>query len=229
MVYARPGEPRPDRWPVERLRRPETFGGHRDMVASLLQERAVAFLAGETEAGGIWIGSTHGEAHVHAAGDLISYRPLTGDPLLLGGQWSGSSREWLESSWNAVYPDALFHLVDQFRSRRSGDLLVVAREGFDFRGRFELPEHRAGHGSMIRVHMQTPVWSSQPMTGDPLRTVDLFPAMLDWLGVDVPGGIDGAPVWLPGSSRESESNDSLYTRSASSPRSRGLPQFLQKT
>jgi hypothetical protein len=29
--------------------------------------------------------------------------------------------------------------------------------------------------------------------------VDLFPAMLNWLGIEVPEGIDAEPVWLPGS------------------------------
>ena len=75
----------------------------------------------------------------------------------------------------------------------------MAREGYDFRRRFEVPEHRAGHGSLVRSHMQTPVWASEPLPPGPLRTVDLFPAMLDWLGVAVPEGIDGAAVWRPGS------------------------------
>jgi hypothetical protein len=128
----------------------------------------------------------------------VIYQPLSGDPLMAGGAWSASPREWLEATWDGPFPDAPFHLMDQFRSRRSGDLLVVAREGYDFRARFEVPEHRAGHGSMIRPHMQTPVWSSHPIPPAPLRTVDLFPAMLGWLGVRVPDNIDGEPVWLPG-------------------------------
>ncbi len=28
--------------------------------------------------------------------------------------------------------------------------------------------------------------------------MDLFPAMLDWLGVAVPAGIDGEAIWRPG-------------------------------
>ena len=75
---------------------------------------------------------------------------------------------------------------------------MTAREGFDFRDRFELPEHRWGHGSLIRSHMQTPVWSSQPITSRPIRTVDLFPAMLTWLGVPLPEGLDGESVCRPG-------------------------------
>ena len=115
----------------------------------------------------------------------------------VGGPFGGTNRNWLDRSWDGSYPDAPFHIMDQFRTRRSGDLLVIAREGYDFRGRFEIPEHRAGHGSLIRAHMQTPVWSSRPIPDQPLRTVDLFPSMLEWLGLTPPSGIDGEPVWHP--------------------------------
>ncbi|HET6777968.1 MAG TPA: alkaline phosphatase family protein [Gemmatimonadales bacterium] len=198
MVYARPGKPRSDRWPVERLRRADAFGAAADMVAALVREPAVAFLAAESAEGGIWIGGRNGDARLVQRNDAISYEIGSGDPLLLGGSWSSSSRGWLERTWSGPYPDVVFHLFDQFRTQRSGDLLVVAREGYDFRARFELPEHRSGHGSMIRVHMQTPVWSNQPIPANVLRTVDLFPTLLDWLKVTVPENIDGISVWNPG-------------------------------
>jgi hypothetical protein len=197
MVYARPGEPRLDRWPIERLRRPETFGGQGDLLVALLREPAVALIAGETEAGGIWVASAGGAARLWAKGGMVTYEPLTGDPLEVGRRWTASSREWLDATWDGPFPDAPFHLMDQFRSRRSGDLLVIAREGYDFRQRFEVPEHKAGHGSLIRAHMQTPVWSSEPIPPTPVRTVDLFPAMLNWLGISAPRGLDGELVWAP--------------------------------
>jgi hypothetical protein len=207
MVYAQPGSLRKKRWPVERLRQPETFGGRGDCIAGLLREPAVALLAAESQLGGIWVGSTQGEARICARGGEVVYEPFSGDPLEMGGYWSGSFRESLEATWNGSFPDAAFQLVDQFRSSRTGDLLVIAGEGYDFRGRLEVPEHKAGHGSLIRAHMQTPVWSSQPLPGAPLRTVDLFPAMLGWLGVPVPEGIDGERVWAPGG-RQPSPNDS---------------------
>ena len=201
MVYAAPGEVRQKRWPLERLRLPETFGTDRDLVSSLVREPSVAFVVAESAQGGLWIENEHGAARLSTQADEIVYRPLSGDPLLLGGARCATPREWLETTWDDAYPDAAFHLLDQFRSPRSGDLLVIGQEGYDFRARFELPEHRWGHGSLIRAHMQTPVWSSQPIPSAPLRTVDLFPAMLGWLGVAVPEGIDGEPVWLPGERR----------------------------
>jgi Type I phosphodiesterase / nucleotide pyrophosphatase len=202
MVYARPGEPRVQRWPIERLRRPDAFGTEGDFITSLLWEPGVAFMAAESERGGIWVGSREGEAYLRTSRDEIVYEVVVGDPLCIGGSSSGTSRQWLDRTWDGAYPDALFHLQDQFRTQRSGDLLVIAREGYDFRGRFELPEHKAGHGSLIRGHMQTPVWSNRPVPTPPVRTVDLFPYMLDWLGVPPPGGIDGEAVRLRNASRE---------------------------
>ncbi len=127
----------------------------------------------------------------------VTYQPIDGDPLDVGGPRTATMRAWLEATWDAQFPDAVFHLMDQFRAGRTGDLVVVAREGYDFRQRFEIPEHKAGHGSLIRAHMQTPIWASEALPGIALRTVDLFPAMLDWLEVDVPDARDGEPVWLP--------------------------------
>jgi hypothetical protein len=202
MVYARPGVPRQRRWPVDRLRQPEAFGVSDDLVAALLREPSVGLVAGEAGDGGVWVGGNGGTAILRRTPSGIGYGPVNGDPLGLGGARSGSVREWLESTWDAEYPDAAYQLLDQFRADRTGDLLVVAREGYDFRRRFEVPEHRAGHGSLARSHMQTPVWSSAPLPAEPIRTVDLFPAVLNWLGEVIPAGLDGERVWLPGEHRD---------------------------
>jgi hypothetical protein len=202
MVYAQPDVPRSDRWPLAQLCRPESFGAGHDLIAALTAEEAVAFVAAEERPGLVRVAAGKGGARVDAEisqdGDRIGYRPLSGDPLELGGESRRSEREWLESSWDSPFPDACVQLLDQFRATRTGDLLVVGREGYDFREQFEIPEHKSGHGSLIRAHMQIPIWSSVPGLATPMRSVDLYPAMLDWLGVAVPEGLDGQPVWSPG-------------------------------
>jgi hypothetical protein len=197
MVYARPAERRERRWPVERLRQPDAFGSGDDLVTRLLAEPGVALVAGESAEGGVWVGARDGAALLRRDGRCISYEPLTGDPLAVGRSWGGSHREWLLAAWDARFPDAAYQLLDQFRSGRTGDLVVIANEGYDFRGRFEIPEHRAGHGSLFRAHMHSPLWTSHTLPRGPLRTIDLFPAMTDWLGIPTPAGIDGEAVWLP--------------------------------
>jgi hypothetical protein len=228
MVYACPNESRSERWPMARLRAPGAFGVGHDVVAALVREPGVAFVCaeaggladertdGQADAGGrrtadessarpplrrsayLSVLSAQGEAEMRADGQRIEYRPLSGDPLELGRRVSLSADEWLEHSWDSPYPDACVQLTDQFRAPRTGDLVVVAREGYDFRRRYEIPEHKAGHGSLFKAHMQVPVWSNVPGAPTPLRTVDLFPAMLEWLGERVPEEVDGRAVWSPG-------------------------------
>jgi arylsulfatase A-like enzyme len=43
--------------------------------------------------------------------------------------------------------------------------------------------------------MHTPLWSNRRLGQIPLRTIDLFPTMLDWLGETIPPSIDGELVW----------------------------------
>ena len=197
-IYAQPGVARGRRWTMEELRRPEAFGTTEDMVAALVREPAVAFVAGEDGTGGVRVASSVGEAVITRDGESMRYTLLSGDPLELGGSFAGDRDAWLAHTFDAAFPDAAVHLLDQFSSPRAGDLVLSAREGYDFRDRFEIPEHKSGHGSLIRAHMHTPLWTNQPLPAAPMRTADVFPALLDWLGVRVPERIDGRRVWQPG-------------------------------
>ena len=197
MVYARPGVTRGERWPLERLSAPGTFGVTSDILAELVREPAIAFIAAEDAPGRVRVVGAGGDAIVAREGGRIRYQPRTGDPLAIGAGRILTEAEWLAATCDGEYPDACVQLLDQFRSPRTGDLVVVAREGFDLRRRFEVPEHKSGHGSLIRAHMQVPVWSSVPASESTVRTVDVFPAMLDWLGEAIPRGIDGRAAWLP--------------------------------
>lgn len=195
MVYAQPDVPRPRRWPLMRLRRPETFGAGEDLIASLLAEDAVALVAAEGPDGGVVVVSAEGEAVITGHEGRIRYQPGSADPLGAGEAVVAPHREWLARSFEHPFPDAAFQLLDQFASERTGDLVVIANEGYDFRDRFEIPEHKSGHGSLIRAHMHTPLWANRRLGTAALRTVDLFPTMLHWLGVPVPPGISGELVW----------------------------------
>jgi hypothetical protein len=197
-VYARPAEKRSVRWTMEQLRRPDAFGSRDDLVAALVREPSVAFVAGEDRNGNVRVASAAGEAIITQDQETIRYNTLSGDPLELGASFAGDRDEWIAHTFESPYPDAAVHLLDQFSSPRAGDLVIAAREGYDFRGRYEIPEHKSGHGSLIRAHMHTPLWTNHPLPRTPMRTADVFPALLDWLDVPVPSGIDGRSVWQPG-------------------------------
>jgi hypothetical protein len=123
---------------------------------------------------------------------LIRYEPLNGDPLGLGGYLELDDREVLLRSRETDVPDAPRQLLQLFATARAGDLVLAAQPGVDFRGPWEIPEHKAGHGSLIREHMEVPIAASVPLPSGPVRTVDLMPAMLECLGVPLPDQLDAA-------------------------------------
>ncbi len=191
-IYASPGTVRPRRRSLAELAAPGALGIPGDAVAQLLAEPAVALLAAEDGAGGITVASAGGRATLRPSGGGISYVRGDGDPLAIGEDVADDSAGWLARTMDGPYPDAPTALVDQFRSPRTGDIVLAAAEGWDFRDAWEYPEHRAGHGSLIAGHMHTPLWTSHPLPPRAAwRTVDVFPLLCRWLDVPVPSGIDG--------------------------------------
>lgn len=190
-LYAGPGSLRTTRLPWQAARQPGAFGIDDDVVALLIEEPAVALIAGEAGDGTVHVASRGGEATLHQRPATIDYQPHTGDPLQLGRALSLSPAEWLDASIDSPFPDAVVNLVDQFRSPRTGDLVIAASEGWDFREAWERPAHKSGHGSLIAAHMLTPLWSNRPLPDRTFRTVDVFPRLLEHLGVPVPDGVDG--------------------------------------
>jgi hypothetical protein len=165
-----------------------------DLLDRLLALPAVALGAFRDGAGGVVVARGAFRARLAADAVGVTYEPLIGDPLGLGGRLVAlGDRQLLEQSRATSFPDAPRQLLQLLASARSGDLVLAAAPGFDFRGPWELPEHRAGHGSLTPEHMMVPIAASAPLPNVPLRTVDLMPTMLEALGVPVPDGLDGVP------------------------------------
>jgi hypothetical protein len=94
------------------------------------------------------------------------------------------------------YPDAPWQIGEFFRSPRAGDLIVCARPGFDLRARFEYQPHNGSHGGLHRDHMRVPAAVNGAWQSDRLRSVDLFPSILQSLGKAIPSAVDGTAVGI---------------------------------
>lgn len=129
----------------------------------------------------------------HGADLRLSYRPLDGDPLELGGELEGLDA----ASAHAVcasgdYPDALVQVAHLAGSSRSGEMILSAARDWDLRSRFEPIPHVSSHGALHREHMLVPLLLNRPVSGTPRRTVDVMPSGLAALGLPIPGGLDGS-------------------------------------
>jgi Type I phosphodiesterase / nucleotide pyrophosphatase len=167
--------------------------GQADLVERLIRLPGVALGAYRDARDGVVVARGHLRAHLTEHDGQVTYQPLLGDPLGLGHQHIVDDRELLARSRLTEFPDAPRQLLQLMASPRSGDVVLAAERGADFRGPWELPQHRSGHGSLIADHMLVPIASSLPLPEAPVRTVDLMPTMLEALGVPVPAGLDGVP------------------------------------
>jgi len=126
----------------------------------------------------------------HDAG-RYSYHPVTGDPLGLGEHERLSARDAWCISLDTDYPDSLVQIAHLAGAARSGDVILSAAPGWDFRAAYEPIPHVSTHGALHRAHMLVPLLLNHPVRGTPLRTVDVMPSALRVLGRQGPSGLDG--------------------------------------
>ncbi len=122
----------------------------------------------------------------------INYEVIDSDPFgyeALPGVMS--SEDALQKSFETDYPDALVQVNQLFESPRAGDIVVSANLGYDLRAKHEKPEHSSSHGSLHRDHMMVPIAINTDIKSEYIRTVDLFPTVLELLGYEIPESLDG--------------------------------------
>lgn len=133
-----------------------------------------------------------GSAFVERSGERFGYRNVSGDPLGIGRDLDhvGAGAAY-EATIASDYPDSIVQIARLASARRSGELILSASRGWDFRARYEPIPHASSHGALHREHMLVPLLVNRPVAGIPRRTVDVMPSALVALGLPVPGGLEG--------------------------------------
>jgi hypothetical protein len=190
QIYLRPGVARNRRYSVAEIEAGAVPGIPADLLSFLAALPGIALVVATEGDDVIIIGRSARSRLRHLGNGRIEYDAGTGDALGLGASNTMDERDWLRASYDGGYPDAPMQLLQLFRSGRTGDVIVIAEPGADLREAWETPEHKSGHGSLHGEHMRCLVAANRSWQG-PLRTTDLFPAVLEQLGHPVPAGIDG--------------------------------------
>ncbi len=124
--------------------------------------------------------------------DPLGYASNDGMREMMDGRHH-SGDEWLRASLGTDRPDVVVQLIELNDSPRSGDIVLFARDGWDFnRG------NKGGHGGLVRREIIVPwLWAGPGLPAgaeiDAGRTVDLMPTMLDLIGRRdaIGSGLDG--------------------------------------
>jgi hypothetical protein len=164
-----------------------------EIKADLLTRDEIDLIISNPEKNIILVESGRGRAQIKLNKDRLSYNMETGDPLGYGDiKKSLTIDEALESSFDSDYPDTMVQLMQLFQSPRSGDLVVVSKNGSDLRKAYEWPEHHSSHGSLHREHMMVPlIYNQRGWKPGPARTTDIFNSVLAWAGKPIPPHTDG--------------------------------------
>lgn len=166
-----------------------------NVVGMLLERREVDLVMGKGNNGEVVIRNNTGEARTWMDGNRIHYSKKSGDPLGLDlDDTVMDSEKQLERTFDSNYPDSLLQINQLFESRRTGDIVISARRGYDLRARHEKPEHCSSHGSLDAEHMKVPVAINRKLNRNFVRTVDIYPTILKYFGKRVPLNIDGVSL-----------------------------------
>ncbi len=163
------------------------------LINDLMSNEAVDILSCKNRKGEIVVISNSGKAIINDKESSIFYQPLEDDPFeynIKEGLYS--EQELLNLTFNSKYPDSIIQLLQIFKSNRCGDIVVSAKKGWDFRERFEIPEHKSSHGSLREEHMKVPIITNRKIkTNDAIRTVDLYPTVLAFIDKTLKFQTDG--------------------------------------
>ncbi|HMI57329.1 MAG TPA: alkaline phosphatase family protein [Gemmatimonadaceae bacterium] len=133
-----------------------------------------------------------GSATIVAVNGRYSYSTIDGDPLGLGLELANvTATDAYEALVGSAYPDAIVQIAQLSSSARSGDIIVSAAPGWDFREKWEPVKHVSAHGSLHRDQMLVPLLTNRTVRGIPRRTTDVMPSALHLLGLPGARDLDG--------------------------------------
>jgi len=163
-----------------------------DLIYELIQEDAIYFVASKDDDDQIHVTHKNGEAIIKEEDSVIYYTHSGEDPFGYNKIPNVlTNKTSLEMSFDSEFPDALVQLIQIFNSKRSGDIILNLKKGFDLRVKFDVLVHHSSHGSLHRQHMQVPLLINHEIKRKYVRTVDIFPSILELTSKKHEGKIDG--------------------------------------
>jgi len=153
---------------------------NRSIIPHLLRRKEVDHILTTNEDGEVIVRSSKGTGYIRKDGSTIHYEVEGEDPLRYGyTSEKFADYESLVQTYDGSYPDVLIQYTQIFDSKRTGDILVTAKLGYDLRKRMEFPLHKATHGNNLRGQILVPFLTNIPISEGKYRTVDVFPTIID--------------------------------------------------
>ena len=177
---------------------------HVDVIGGLLQDPAVelVILRGDAPGQSVVRGKDGFGVIAAEKNGLYRYRAEGTDPLGytqrgLGDGLGRTAEQWLLSTHDTDYPDAVYRIAALMAEEDTGDLVVTAREGWDFGAGYELVvgNYHGGHGGLRADQLRVPYVLAGPGVAHTrlptARAEDVGATLMTLLGLAPEAGTSG--------------------------------------
>ena len=138
-----------------------------DIVKEIISLKGIEFVIYQRSKGEIVIHSRKGIGIIKDNAQKYQYNYKQNDPLKyseykktrrLISKGFYSSIEWLRASYESEYPDAIYRIAKLLQHPKSGDLVIIASQGYDMGKNYEIivKNFKGGHGSLHADSMRVP-------------------------------------------------------------------------
>lgn len=183
------------------------------LLERLLKQEEIALIAVKNKDNEIVVLSEDGESYIHYDDQKIYYKFDGKDPLEINENiLFHNLDEILQRTINTNYPDSINQLIQIFKSNRSGDIIVNASQGFDLRKNYEYTEHFSTHGSLRKLQMLVPFCINKKISKKVVRTIDIFPSILDYCNIPYPKLVEGESLKIVHGRRSTDVNSLVVHR-----------------
>jgi len=156
----------------------------------LLKNEKIDIIAGRNESGGITVQSRRGIAEMgESENGHITYSAGASDPFGFDVASNSGGDVSLVPMDDSRYSNAVEQLLQIFRSKRSGDIVVSAKPNASILPLHGQPSHTSG--SLSSEHIIVPLFSSVKFR-TPIKSVDIFVSVMDILGITPSHAMDGS-------------------------------------
>ncbi|MEW6680431.1 MAG: alkaline phosphatase family protein, partial [bacterium] len=161
----------------------------RRLIDTLLNKEGIEFIVFRLKNRGVCVLNLTGRLSIYNRNNGYYFKIKGINPLGFPNPGFIPEEDSILLTQDSPFPDSIKQLDQIFLSGRSGDIIVLSKKGYDLREKHEWPEHKSSHGSLIREHMEVPIFINYPIHTNPIRTVDLFSTILKLLGKTLPQNI----------------------------------------
>ncbi len=162
-------------------------------LQALSQRKELDLILTRGEDDSVIITNEDASSRITKCSNQFKYEFDRNDPLKIGIEGCFDLQSSFKFNIGTEYPDFLLQFTQIFDSKRTGDIVLIAKDNYDLRESYiqvkrfwhsyEWPQHQGGHGGISKSQFRIPIAINHEIKEKILRSIDLYAIILRLLGI----------------------------------------------